>query len=259
MAPEPQAQTIAAIERASDVLSLFAESDESTLGITEIAQSLDLSKAVVYRILSSFRAKGYVEVDAASRRYSLGPRALQLGLAYLNRIDVRALARPELQQLVAATNETATLSVRSGWQRVYIDQVTPDRDVKMVVQLGRSVPLHAGASSKAFLAFLPDAELDALLTEHELTALTAKTVTSERTLRKELATIRNRGYAVSLGERMNGAGSVAAPVRGHDGGAVAVMSVSGPVERFRGEIDDVVPLLVEATGRVSKLLGFAGA
>jgi len=255
----PQAQTIAAIERASDVLSLFAESDEPTLGITEIGQALGLSKAVVYRILSSFRVKGYVEIDAATRRYSLGPRALQLGLAYLNRIDVRALARPELEALSTATDETATLSVRSGWQRVYIDQVTPDRDVKMVVQLGRSVPLHAGASSKAFLAFLSPSELDALLKENALTSLTAKTVTSEKTLRKELAAIHERGYAVSLGERMNGAASVAAPVLGHDGQAVAVMSVSGPIERFEGEVDDAVPLLVAATSRVSKLLGYSAA
>lgn len=256
---EPQGQTIAAIERAAEVLTLFAESDEADLGVTEIATALGFSKAVVYRILSSFRAKGYIEVDEETRRYRLGPAVLRLGMAYLEGIDVRAVARPEMEALVATTNETATLSIRNGWHRTYIDQVTPDRDVKMVVQVGRSIPLYAGASSKAFLAFLRPAEVDRFFAEVTLEALTGATLTSERSLRKELAQIRDRGYAVSLGERLEGAGSVAAPILGHEGVPLAVMSVSGPVERFRGEVDDVAAALLPVTERLSAQLGHRAA
>ena len=148
-------QTIAGIERALDALSLFAESDSPSLGVTEIAQSLGLSKAVVHRILASFRAKGFVELDETTRRYSLGPRILFLGLSYLDRIDIVSVARTAMAELCARTSETATLSLRSGDHRVYVDQVTPSRDVRMSVALGVPYPLHAGASSKAFLAFLP--------------------------------------------------------------------------------------------------------
>ena len=257
MAGEPQGQTIVAIERAADVLGLFADADEPTLGVTEIATSLGLSKAVVYRILSSFRAKGFVELDESSRRYALGPRALHLGLAYLHRTDVRAIARPELERLSRETNETATLSLRTGGTRVYVDQVTPDRDVKMVVQLGRQVPLHAGASSKAFLAHLEPEEQDRYL-DGELPRLTAKTITNARTLRKELKEIRERGWAGSLGERLEGAGSVAAPIFGHDGRPVAVISVSGPVERFRDEVQGAAKRLTDATARISRQLGYRG-
>lgn len=255
MASEPQGQTIVAIERAADVLALFADADEPTLGVTEIANVLGLSKAVVYRILSSFRVKGFVELDEATRRYALGPRALHVGLAYLNRADIRELARPVLERLSRETDETATLSLRTGSTRVYVDQVTPDRDIKMVVQLGLQVPLHAGGSSKAFLAFLPDDEQEDYLAR-PLEKLTGKTVTSVRALRKELAEIRARGWAMSLGERMDGAGSVAAPILGHDGRPVAVISVCGPVERFRGEVEDVSALLVAATGTLSRQLGW---
>lgn len=250
-----QAQTITAIERATDVLSLFAESGEPTLGVTEIAQALGLSKAVVYRILSSFRVKGFVELDESTRRYSLGPGVLHLGLSYMNRIDVRALARPVLSELSRSTDETATLSVRSGWKRIYVDQVTPARDVKMVVQLGLQVPLHAGASSKAFLAFLEPEEQRAYLAR-PLEKLTPLTITSARALRKELAEIRARGYASSFGERMEGAGSVAAPVLGHDGLPAAVISVCGPVERFRGEAAAAAKLLVAACRTLSARLGY---
>ncbi|MFN2613778.1 MAG: IclR family transcriptional regulator, partial [Actinomycetota bacterium] len=224
-------QTIVAIERAADVLTLFADADEATLGMTEIAQSLHLSKAVVYRILSSFRAKGFVDLDEATRRYSLGPRALHLGLAYQRRTGITTIARPEMERLSRATNETATLSMRTGWARVYVDQVTPNRDVKMVVQPGVEYPLHAGGSSKAFLAFLTPEEQSEYLARG-LAKLTKATPTNVKTLRKELAEIRERGYAQSEGERLDGAGSVAAPVLGHDGTPVAVISICGPAERF---------------------------
>ena len=255
MAEQPQ--TILAIERATDVLALFADSDESTLGVTEIAQALGLSKAVVYRILSSFRAKGFVELDESTRRYSLGERTLHLGLAYMNRLDLPRIARPHLESLSRKTDETATLSLRTGWERVYVDQVTPDRDVKMVVQLGLRVPLHAGASSKAFLAFLDPEEQQEYLSL-TLDRLTKLTVTSPKTLRKELDAIRERGYAESFGERMEGAGSVAAPVLGHESRPVAVISVCGPVERFRSEAGDAAVLLLEATQRLSRQLGHRG-
>lgn len=247
-------QTIAAVERSLDVLDLFAGCE--TLGVTEIAKSLRLSKAVVYRILSSFRVKGYVTIDPDTRRYALGHKVLHLGLAYMDRLDIRALARPEMEALVRATDETATLSLRTGWTRVYVDQVLPDRDVKMVVTLGRAVPLHAGASSKAFLAFLGADEVTAYLAQGKLDRLTPLTITTEKALLKELAAVRQRGYSCSLGERMEGAGAVAAPVLGTEGRPVAVISVCGPVERFRDEIDDVAGHLLAATARLSGQLGY---
>ncbi|MGH2830688.1 MAG: IclR family transcriptional regulator, partial [Vicinamibacterales bacterium] len=213
MAQQQKAQTMVAIERATDVLSLFADSDEQTLGVTEIAQALGLSKAVVYRILSSFRAKGFVALDESTRRYSLGPQVLHLGLAYMDRTDVRRVARPEMELLSRTMHETATLSLRTGRTRVYVDQVTPDRDVKMVVQLGQQAPLHAGASGKAFLAFLDPAEQKQYIAR-PLQRMTPRTIVAARALRAELAAIATRGYAASTGERMEGAASVAAPVRG---------------------------------------------
>jgi IclR family transcriptional regulator, acetate operon repressor len=251
----PTGQTIAAIERAMDVLIFFANSPSRTHGVTEIANALSLSKAVVHRILSSFRAKGFIALDENTRRYTLGPQSLYLGLSYMEGIDVKTLARPVMEDLVAKTNETSTLSLRVGRTRVYIDQVTPPRDVKMVVQLGRPVPLHAGASSKAFLAFLSETEITQYLAE-PLDKLTDTTVTDVSALRAELDEIRSRGYSTSIGERLEGAAAVAAPVFGHDGAPSAVISVSGPVERFRDQADAAAKLLVSATKDLSRQLGY---
>ena len=257
--PAQSGQTIAGIERALDALSLFAESDTASLGVTEIAHQLGLSKAVVHRILASFRAKGFVELDETTRRYSLGPKILFLGLTYLDRIDILSVAREAMASLSARTNETATLSIRSGDIRVYVDQVTPPRDVKMQVSLGIPYPLHAGASSKAFLAFLPDSEIDEYLSNIKLERLTKSTVVEPRKLRRELAAIREAGYASSFGERMEGAGAVAAPVFGRDGSPSGVISVCGPIERFRDEADTAARLLLEQTARASARLGYRTA
>jgi IclR family transcriptional regulator, acetate operon repressor len=252
---EGSKQTIASVERAADVLTLFATIDAPDLGVTEVANQLQLSKAVVHRLLTTLVLKEYLVSDARTRRYRLGPMALALGVAYTDRIDIRRLAQPYLRALSESSNETATLSLRQGWSRLYIDQITPSREVKMTVAIGRPFPLHAGGSSKAFLAFLPQDEIERYINEHGLEELTDLTVTDPDALRCELKQVRESGYAVSLGERQAGAGSVAAPVLDRDHHPVAVMSVCGPVERFREEVVPVKELLLDATRRLSRELG----
>lgn len=246
---------MATVERAADVLLHFATAGTRTLGVTEIADDLELSKAAVHRILSALRSRGLIELDEQTRRYALGPMAVYLGLSYLEQLDVRRLAQPELAALSRVTNETATLSVRSNDTRMYVDQVTPDREVIMSVSLGVPYPLHAGASSKAFLAFLSEQERDAYLSR-DLEKLTSSTIANRKTLRREIDEIRGRGYAQSFGERQAGAASVAAPVLDHSGTPAAVISVCGPAERFAGEADSCARHLLETTRKLSRLLGY---
>lgn len=249
-------QGIHGVERALSVLSLFAAPDRPTLGVTEIAHELGLSKAVVHRVLSAFRGAGFVESDPETHRYELGPQILFLGLAYLDRLDVRGIAHHAMSELVRLTNETSTLSARVGWDCVYLDQVTPNRTVKLQVQLGRPFPLHTGAASKTLLAFLPEEEREEYLTRHELVRLTSRSITDASALRHELEAIRDRGFAVSYGELEGSCGAVAAPIFGYEGVPLAVISVSGPIERFGSEIEASAKILEEEVHRVSQRLGY---
>ncbi len=237
------------------MLTLFTRVDRPDLGVTDIAKELGLSKAVVHRVLNTLAATGFVETTAETRRYRLGPVLLVLGMTYMDRLDIRQLALPVLRELSVGTNETATLSLRYGWERIYIDQVTPDREVKMTVVLGQKFPLHAGSSSKAFLAFLPEDEQQQYLQHQQLDRLTDETIVDPEVLRGELAKIRDAGVAVSAGERQAGAGSVAAPLLDHRGQPAAVVSVCGPLERFRGEVDDISGVLLKTTTALSSRLG----
>jgi DNA-binding IclR family transcriptional regulator len=256
MSESSSVTTIASIERATDVLLYMASANGSDLGVTEIASDLGLSKAVVHRILSSLRTRGFVRVDPDSRRSSLGPAALTIGAAYLDNMDVRELAVEPMRRLVNVTGETATLSIRDGWSRIYIDQMAPPREVKMTVRLGIPFPLHAGGSSKAFLAFLPDDEIDRYLAQPSLVGLTPITLTDPSVIRKEIEAIRKRGYSLSFGERQPGAASAAAPVLDRRGHPIAVVSVSGPVERYRPNIDEAAEHLLIETRELSRLMGW---
>lgn len=251
-------RTNASVDRATDVLSLFADGDRRSLGVTEIAGVLGLSKAAVHRILTTLVAKGYLEVETGTRRYALGPAVLALGLAYLQRVDMRGLARSALRELSRRTGETATLAVRNRLVRVYVDEVVPAREVKLSVSLGEPFPLHAGSSSKVFLAHLPEPEAEEYLASAPLQALTASTITDEAALRHELVQIRERGYAASLGERQEGAASVAAPVFDRHGEVAAALGVCGPLERLAPRAEQVVAELLDVAAGLSRDLGHVG-
>jgi IclR family transcriptional regulator, acetate operon repressor len=244
--------------RVADVLLLFVGGPAS-LGVSEIARELGLSKAVVHRILQSLAARQVVELDTATRGYRLGRAAVALGARALRDHDMRSSARPVLRRLRDATGETTTLSELMGDSRVYLDQFESPQEIKMTVELGMPHALHAGGSGKAILAFLP-ADVREDLLSRPLRRLTGRTVVDPEALRAELDLVRERGYAVSFGERRHGAGSVAAPVFGVDGEAVGSISVCGPVDRFdEAAVAAYVPQVLAAAAEVSRSLGWAGA
>ena len=256
VATAPRAgRTLEGLERALDVLLLFARPGADSLGVSEIARALDLPKAVVHRILTTLCSRDFLDLDETSRRYSLGPSWLVLGSTYAQRVDVRDIAREGLVRLCEATGETSTLSIRHGNHRVYIDQVTPPRDVIMSVQVGARYPLHAGGSSKALLAFLPLEERQSYLDSVDLVPITGQTLVDPAMLAEELATIRERGYAISFGERQQGAGAVAAPLFDFDNRPAAVVSVCGPADRIQANVDRLAEALLAETHRLSTRLG----
>lgn len=234
--------------RALAVLDHVKSKAPETLGVTQIARELDLPKAVAYRILKDFAIAGYLTFDAESKLYGLGPKAFALGLTALRSLDIPTVARPHMEELVRLTSETATLSIRQGWSRVYLDQVEAPREIRMSVALGSRHSLHAGSSSKAILAAMSDSEISAFFEMAGSLALTESGVELGE-LRADIAVIRSRGYAVSLGERQAGAGSVAAPLYTVSGTVWGSISLCGPRNRFHADACAENGQLVAAAAR----------
>jgi DNA-binding IclR family transcriptional regulator len=215
------------IDRALAVLEALADRGEP-MGITELATRIGLPKSVVHYHLSALTRNRYV--TSRNGRYGLGYGAVRLGRNAYAHSDLRGLANPYMTSLRDATEETVTLSSLLGRERIYVDQLVSPHEIKMSVELGRPYPLHAGASGKAILAFLPEHMRQSILTS-ALERLTDRTFTDGLALEAELATIRELGTAASRSERQTGAASVAAPIfDGHM--VIGSMSVCGPEYRF---------------------------
>jgi DNA-binding IclR family transcriptional regulator len=247
--PESTGGTEAA-DRVADVLVLFAQSDRP-LGVSEIARSLSLSKAVVHRILQSLTSRSLLQLVQGDSTYVLGPAATSLGTKAWSQMDVRTLASPILRKLRDDTHETTTLSVLVGHQRIYLDQYESPQEVKMVVELGPRYPLHSGASSRSILAFLPRTFIDEAVRQLE----TAKPGVDTEGYLRELVEVRRKGYAVSRNERNIGAAAIAAPFFDAAGNVMGSVSSSGPDFRYGEEgHEDHVRLVIHAARAITAAL-----
>jgi DNA-binding IclR family transcriptional regulator len=259
--PTPRGQghrRVQAVERALDLLLAFAD-DGPELGITDLSRRFALPKATVHRLVEVLVAYDLLSRDPHTARYRLGLTAFRLGSAFLRTLDVRQAALPVMQALAQQTGETVNLNIVQGGHRVCIEKVESSQDVRHFVDLGRPLPLFAGASGKVLLAYLDPPAVEAVLRE-QVRSLTARTVTDRERIRADLARIRQRGYAVSTGERVDGASAVSAPVRNAHGVVVAGLTVSGPSYRFTpGRVRMLIPMVLEAAAAISRRLGYLPA
>lgn len=230
-------QTVA---RALRLLALFTP-ERPEWAVSDLARALGVSKSMVARLLETLREHGYVVQDPVTRRYRLGLNVVGLVRAAQAGFALHRVALPVMQQLTAETGETSFLTVVEDEQVVVLERVEGSHPLKYTLAVGARAPLHAGASNKVLLAFLPEPQREAYLSR-PLARYTERTLTDPDRLREVLARIRQEGYDHSAGELSPGASAVAAPVFGRDGGVVGAVSVVGPELRFG---PDRLPWLVE--------------
>lgn len=218
-----------AVERALDVLLCFAGAGHEGLGVTQLAQATGLYKSNVHRVLATLEAKGMVRQDPATGRYHLGLRALELAGSYLSASDLASVAYDEMVHLRDAVDETVTLYVRDGLERVRVQKAEGRAGLRRVVGLGQRLPLYLGASGKVLLAFLPAPEREQILEQLPLPPDFDRGAFVSR-----LGAIVEAGYAASSEEREEGVASVAAPIF-RRGQLAAALAISGPSQRFAPE------------------------
>ena len=245
---QPAVRHVAAVERAFTVLDALADGGE--LGTNEIARRTGINASTVSRLLATLASARYVEHLPGSGRYRLSVRLIELGNAVLGRLDLRELARPHLQALVRETGETATLSAPGEHDAITIDFAHGSSVVQSVAQLGRPSVGHATAAGKVLLAF-GEIELPA----EPLTAFTPRTITVRSELERELARVREDGYAEAREEREEGLAAIAAPILDSRHDLVGILGVQGPASRFdaRAMRAATRPLVERATALSAQL------
>jgi DNA-binding IclR family transcriptional regulator len=220
------------LDRTFAILDLFDE-ERPEWTATEIARTLDLPVPTTHRILMALKQRGYVSQHEETKRFRLGVGALHLGDRAHASVDLRLLSRPVLKRLSRETGETALLTVVApgGSRGVCLERVETAQPLRLSVQPGRRVPLHAGSSQKALLAFLPEDAIERVLSQ-PLERLCERTIVDPSDLRAELAHIRERGWARSAEETNLGVSGIAIPVLSERGVVVCAIGIAGPSARL---------------------------
>lgn len=257
--PEANAGSIQAIERAAEILFAFSP-DEPELGISELARRLRLGKSTVHRLLASLERAELIAFQADTQRYSLGIGVMRLAATLRHGRNLISIGLPHLTALRDLCGETVGLRIRVGDEQMCILKVESLHDLSYREPLGKRSPLYAGASGHLLLALMPPEEAERIIAETEFRPYTHRTITDRQTLLAEIERVRSQGYATSFEERSVGAGSLTVPIRGSDGGILAVLGVAGPVTRLTPRrILELLPLVRETAERISIELGFVSS
>ena len=228
-------------------------------GVRELATHTDLPRSAVHRILHEMARLELLTEAGAPGRFRVGPSLARLSVLLAERLDVRAVARPFMEAAAAELDETLVLALYSPARRQFwaVDAVESTHPIRYIWgPLRQWSELHTGSSGKGILAFLPDAERDAVLDAlpdpvpgHQPTSLAA--------LRAELDAARARGYVISHGERFPGAVGVSAPIRDAAGRVIGDLVFGWPDNRTSDEKETRAGALVaRATGQLSAALGY---
>lgn len=206
------------------------------VGLSELSKRLDVPKSTVQRCLKTLAEAGWLRpATNDAGRWVITGRAFSVGSAMSAGDDLRDVALPELSRLQAETGETVHLAVPDGPELVLIERLDSAHQLRAFLPLGTRLPLHAASTGKAYLASLPDAQVEEILSSG-LAPLTDRTVTDPATLRREIAEIRRRGYAVTDQGLHDGIAAVAVALRGRGGTVRGCFSVSGPASRLTAEL-----------------------
>jgi IclR family transcriptional regulator, pca regulon regulatory protein len=248
------------LERGLAILGCFSPS-RPVLGIADIADDLGMSRSTTHRYVITLVALGYLE-QGASRKYRLGLRVTDLGMAALSSTGLREHAHPYLEELRQRTSYTASLAVLDGAEVVLVDRVRSHRRgqarADLELRAGSRLPAHCTALGKVLLAGLPEDERDALIATIKLGRRGPNTLTSKKALRGELARIGPGGLAVEDEELAPGLYAIASAVRDDSGAVSAAASLSAhssmiSLQELR---DALAPHLLAAADRISARLGY---
>jgi len=253
--------SIQTVTNALKLLESFRGEEE--LGVTELSRRLDLHKNNVFRLLATLQLEGYIEQCADSDRYRLGTGCLELGQSYLQSRPLLRRARPLLEELAARSGESAHLGVMRDFDVVHLDGIASQALVGTGSRIGQRLPVYCTALGKVLLGCASNATHEKFdrfrLEARSLDARTPATIIDSHKLYDQLRATALRGYALDLEECEPGLACAAAPVYDSTGQVVAAVSVSGPAFRMKEErlLGEMVPLVTDAAGRLSRELGYA--
>jgi IclR family pca regulon transcriptional regulator len=240
---------VQSLDRGLAVIRCFS-SERPSLTLSEVAERTGLTRAAARRFLLTLQELGYV--GSTGRQFSLRPRVLALGYAYLSSFSVAQIAQPHLEDLAEELHESCSVSVLDGDDIVYVARASANRIMTIALTVGTRLPPYPTSMGRVLLAWLPPAEIDAILGRTSLRKLTEQTVVDPDELKQILAAVRAQGWAAVDQELEAGVRSVAVPIRDSSGKVVAAINASAHAARvpMRTLEKQFLPRLLDAARQI---------
>jgi IclR family acetate operon transcriptional repressor len=244
------AYPISSVENALRLLLLFAE--QSEIRAVEASEYLGVARSTAHRLIAMLAKFEFVEQDADTHAYRVGPTLLQIGLSASHNLDLRIHVRPFMERLASETHETAHIGILRGRDLFFIDCIESPQAVKTGSRIGVSYPAHATAGGKVLLAELPRDAFLKLYPNERLETLGPKTIGRRSRLERELENVRERGFATNIGESNAEVTAASAVVRDHMRRARCALTVAAPNSRIDdaqlASLADIVKQVCRAAG-----------
>jgi hypothetical protein len=221
------------LDRALAVLQCLGGHPQG-LTLSEIAADLKLSVNFVYRVTQSLVSHGYLVRDA-EKRFSIGSAMLKLCQPVIDDVPLTEAALPAMRWLSDQTGEAAHLGILSGFEGIVLERVIGRAMIKFYVERGTRFPLHTSGPGKVMLAFMPEAEREAIIAGMKFERFQPWTISNRRDFIECLAQARNNGFATDVGEHLEGHHCLAAPIFDAEGNAMASLWITGPSQRLSEE------------------------
>ena len=249
---------VQSLDRGLAVIRAFGPGRER-LSLSDVARETGLTRAAARRFLLTLVKLGYVRNDG--REFSLRPRVLELGYAYLSGLAMPEIASPHLEELVAKVRESSSISVLDGDHIVYVARVPTKRIMTVAISVGTRFPAYATSMGRVLLAGMSQGDLDRYLAEADFESFTGRTITDPGRLMDIVREVGRQGYAIVDQELEEGLRAIAAPIHGAGDGVIAAINVSAHASRvslaaMRAEL---LPALLETARRIEADLRSQGA
>ena len=244
------------LARGLTVLRAFGR-DAARLRISEVSERTGLTRAAARRFLFTLRELGYL--GSEGDYFFLRPRVLDLGYAYLSAARIEVYVEPILKELADKTRTSAHFAVLDDDSTLFVAGIYDEKMHGFFIAVGARRPAYAGSLGKCLLSGLPSESLEAFLTRVERAKRTPTTIVDAGALKRELAEVRERGYAINNGEFISGVVGVGVPVRDRDGSIAAAININwfSPQPITTNEVERHLPSLLTAARQIEARLAVA--
>jgi IclR family transcriptional regulator, KDG regulon repressor len=242
-------QSVRAVERALDILLCFTH-EEPTRSLTQIAESVQMSKTTVHRLLTTLENKRFITRDKVTSLYRLGFRFIEMASLVLQDVELHRWAFPYLQRLSEEFGETIDLSILDGSHVIYLEVIESPQRVKLAAAVGQRLPAAFTASGKALIAYLPEEQAKKIISDN-IAEFTHHASNSVQDLLADLKATAERGYAIAEQEYEDAINAVAAPIFDADRHPIASIAIVGPSFRLT---KDRLPALGESICKMTRVI-----